>query len=57
MTKQKIHPYYTDTYYYEDGDTTIFFKRTRSPHGGMAIYTEYIEFNTAEEAKEYFEQI
>lgn len=52
MVRQILYPNYLNNYYYEEGDSTIKLVRTV---GAKVIYTRYMEFDTPEEAKDYFE--
>lgn len=55
MIRQRIYPNYTDNFYYEEGDNFILLKRTKSIYGSKPIYQRVMDFDTPEEAEEYFE--
>jgi hypothetical protein len=54
MIKEKIYPSYTDRYFYANGNEYILLKRW---NGIEYNYSNFIEFDNPEEAKQYFEGI
>lgn len=52
MLRCKLYPNYTNYYYYTIGSKVIKLERKIASE---TIYKRYIEFDTIEQAKEYFE--
>ena len=52
MVKTKIYPNYWNYYYYNEGDNTILLVRKV---GGKVIYRHWMNFDSIDEAKTYFE--
>ena len=55
MRQCKIYPGYTNFYTYHQGDTTILLERTRHSQGGKVVHRQVMEFESAAEARRYFD--
>jgi hypothetical protein len=54
--KTKIGPNFSDHYEHQEGSSVIRHWRTRSVYGGPAVFKQYIDFDSPEEAAEYFDE-